>query len=284
VVDDAKESLDVVVCCATERVELALYTFPGLVAERLLPRLVGGIEAGVAPLTDAIARASGPTLFVLCVGSSLGGARTRQLVEAFTARRGPLHRLLVLEVDHDDAAALSASIVLSAQDVRRRMAPRGSGPASIRRSGGATVAAGVVTNVAAGKDPTVPRPRVVVSDRLPNTEHVFAPATQRSRPVLRLVPDPPAEPPADPAAPTAEIPLASVADALAPAVAATKPRKATPWITAAAVVGTIAAVMAFRPESGVPTQLTAGLAEAPDGALHISDDRSGRNSRVGTGG
>jgi hypothetical protein len=260
-VERSEPGLDVVVCCATERVDLALCTFPSLVAERLMPRLVAGIESDVAPLVDAMSRATKPTLFVLCVGSSIGGARTRQLVETFTARRGPLHRLLVLEVDHDRPEALGSSIVVGAQGMRRKLGPRGSVSSAVRQSDIATTVTGVVTSEDAANDPMVPRGRVVVADPLrdevgPIPDYVRAPETQRSRPALRLVADAsPRE--VEAAAETAKMDRSGVIELVAPVSA---PFKGTPWITAASVAFTIASVLAFAPPAGVATQLTAGLA------------------------
>jgi hypothetical protein len=259
VVERSEPSLDVVLCCASERVDLALGTFPMLVGEQLLPRLVAGIENDIAPLIDAMVRASNPTLFVLCVGTTIGGARTRQLVETFTARRGPLHRLLVLEVDHDSTDALGASIVIGAQGMRRKLGPRGSVSSALRQSDVASTVTGIVTSDIDLVEPTVPRAAVVVSDPMrdevgPIPDYVRAPETQRSRPALRLVPDPP---PADPAAETARMDRSEVIELVAPAAV---PFKGTPWITAAAVAFTIAAVLSFAPPPGVATQLTAGLA------------------------
>jgi hypothetical protein len=258
-VSSEEDGLDVVVCCATERLELVLATFPELVAERLLPRAVVGIEADVAPLVDAMMRAAGPTLFVMCVGGSVGGARTRELVETFAARRDPLHRLLVLEVDHDRTDTLRASIVRGAGGMRRRMAPRGSALASMRHSGRATAVRGVVAPTdGTSSDPAVPPRTVVVSQDLCDDVGPI-PEPLRPRPLLRLLPDPePDDAPVDPAAITAEIPRAALGAILTPAPAPAS-RSGTPWVTAAFVLGTIATVLAFTPEPGAATHLTAGL-------------------------
>lgn len=257
-------SVEIVVCCASARMDLVLQTFPALVAERLHPRAVPGIEHDAAPLQDALGRASGPALFVLCVGTTLHAARTRQLVELFTARRGPLHRLLVLEVDHVDATDLQASIAVAAKSLRRRLAPGGSSRARLRVEDGATIAAGSVSTGGAGLEPVVPRPRIVVSDPLrdevgPIPDRVIAPPTQRSRPVLHLVPDPCFdEPPADPAAETSRLARDAVIE---PPPPRRVPRKGAAALTAASVIVSLAAVLAF--EGTPPPRVAAGLATIP---------------------
>ena len=259
VFEPEEASVDVVVCCASARMDLVLQTFAELVADRMHPRAVPGIEADVAPLVDAITRASGPTLFVLCVGSTLGGARTRRLVELFTARRGPLHRLLVLEVDHDDARALHRSIAVGARSLRRHIASRGS-TALMKRSSGATFVAGSVATTDGDLEPAVPRPRVVIADPLrDDVGPIPEPATRRSRPVLRLVPDPPADdPPADPAAETARLSRDAV---VAPPAPRRVPRNGAAMLTAASVAATLLAVLSF--EGSPPPRLTTGLAVLP---------------------
>lgn len=250
----ADEPLDVVVCCASDRLDLVLCTFPGLVAERLLPRVVVGIEAHDEPLIDAIARASGPALFVLCVGASVGGARTRQLVETFVGRKDPLHRLLVLEVNHDRPEALRSTILVAGNGMRRQLAPRASTRiSSMRHGGGATAVGGIVdAGETASSEPAVPRPRVVVSQDVADV--VCVRKSEAPRPELRLLP-PIDDEPADPAATTARIRFDEVADP--PASRETKRRRS--WIGAAFLLASIACILAFEPDASVadPAETTA---------------------------
>ena len=254
-------AIDAVLCCAEGGVPAILAAFPALVAQRMCPRAVAGIDEDDAPLIDAIDRAKAPTLFVLCVGPRIGGARTHRLVEAFSQHRGPLHRLLVVEPNASDPEGFVESLRRGAEGLRRQLAPARAILESMVHSGSSPATKGVAESKGPVLTPLPRKGEVVVADPLRDEvgripEHVGPPpGLQRSTPRLRLVapPEPPAEDACDPNADTAELPQVDI-------VAPGNRR----WIAVAAAAGAVVGIsLAVLPgaEPTATTSMMAGLSD-----------------------
>jgi len=63
------------------------------------PELIAGVEHDTALLTSAADRTRGPGLFVLCQSEDLDRSQVLKLTGLFSARKGPQHQLLVVELD-----------------------------------------------------------------------------------------------------------------------------------------------------------------------------------------
>ncbi len=147
---DAKR-LPIVLCCAEES-EVALVAVVDLLhREGHAPELVPGVDADVDALTAAADRLSGPALFVLCQSEGLGRVQVRRLEGLFSARKGPEHRMVMVDV----AGRSAASVVVEVRAAAREL---------LRGSGGRSVDDGhymrdvvVPTSVAAVPGATVPQ-------------------------------------------------------------------------------------------------------------------------------
>lgn len=119
----AELTIAVAVVCATADADSITSTFSSLAAAGISPRAVGGVETDDRPMSDALTRASTPTVFVIVTSAELPSDRVRRLVECFTAHRGPAHRLLVLDFTPGRAHSLLSPIRRAAGSLRRQLKP-----------------------------------------------------------------------------------------------------------------------------------------------------------------
>ena len=63
------------------------------------PELIAGVETDASLLAAAADRVRGAALFVLCQSGDLDRSQVLRLEGLFSARKGPLHQLLIVELD-----------------------------------------------------------------------------------------------------------------------------------------------------------------------------------------
>ncbi|MEM7154003.1 MAG: hypothetical protein AAF799_14225 [Myxococcota bacterium] len=92
------ERIPIVLCCAADRELSVAAVADALMREGHAPQVLPGVEADEALVAEATDRLRGAALFVLCSSEALGRAALRRLEGLFSARRGPMHRLVTVDV------------------------------------------------------------------------------------------------------------------------------------------------------------------------------------------
>lgn len=85
-------------CCAEEGEVRLVDLIDALHNEGHSPEVLSGIDVEAGMLTSAVDRIPGPALFVLCRTPELEPSAMRRLSGLFSARSGPQHRLVTLEI------------------------------------------------------------------------------------------------------------------------------------------------------------------------------------------
>ncbi len=91
--------ISVTIGCATSDSPQLRAVLEQLDSEGLAPTLLAGLDNDVIGLGDAIDGRRGPGVFVLCQSHALSRRQVMRLQGMFSARRGPLHTLVVVNVD-----------------------------------------------------------------------------------------------------------------------------------------------------------------------------------------
>ncbi len=85
-------------CCAEEGEVRLVDLIDALHNEGHSPEVLSGIDVETGMLTQAVDRISGPALFILCRTPELKPSAMRRLSGLFSARSGPQHRLITLDI------------------------------------------------------------------------------------------------------------------------------------------------------------------------------------------
>lgn len=83
-------------CCAEDNEIALVKVVDALHKEGRAPEVLAGIEADGMMLSNAVDRANGPALFVLCQSDQLDRAHLRRLEGLFSARKGPRQKLVTV--------------------------------------------------------------------------------------------------------------------------------------------------------------------------------------------
>jgi hypothetical protein len=94
----ARSSAALVLCCAEDGEVRLVDLIDTLHADGHSPEVLAGIDADPDVLTTAVDRLHGPALFVLCQTPELDRAAVRRLSGLFSARRGPEHHILTVDL------------------------------------------------------------------------------------------------------------------------------------------------------------------------------------------
>jgi hypothetical protein len=111
--------LPIVLCCAEESEVALVAVVDALHREGHAPEVVPGVETDATLMTAATDRVRGPALFVLCQSEDLDRFQVRRLEGLFSARKGPAHRLVTIEVARRGTAAIVSEVRAAARDVGR---------------------------------------------------------------------------------------------------------------------------------------------------------------------
>jgi hypothetical protein len=117
--------LPIVLCCAEESEVALVAVVDALHREGYAPEVVPGVETDTTLVTTAVDRLQGPALFVLCQSIDLDRFQVRRIEGLFSARRGPDHRLITIEVAGRGAAAIVADLQAEAREVAKRVGAGG---------------------------------------------------------------------------------------------------------------------------------------------------------------
>jgi len=117
--------LPIVLCCAEESEVGLVAVVDALHREGHAPEVVPGVETDANLMTAATDRVRGPALFVLCQSDDLDRFQVRRLEGLFSARKGPAHRMITVEVARRSTAAVVSEVRAAARDVSRGMGGAG---------------------------------------------------------------------------------------------------------------------------------------------------------------
>ncbi|MBL4684259.1 MAG: hypothetical protein JKY37_06700, partial [Nannocystaceae bacterium] len=93
-----RRQVPLVLCCADDGEVALVGVLDELHRKGHAPEVLMGVEAEPATLTAAVDRIRGPALFVLCESEDLDRTQVRRLSGLFSARRGPEHQLLIVQL------------------------------------------------------------------------------------------------------------------------------------------------------------------------------------------
>lgn len=142
--------LPIVLCCAEESEVALVAVVDALHREGHAPEVVPGVETDASLMTAATDRVRGPALFVLCQSDDLDRFQVRRLEGLFSARKGPAHRLVTIDVAGRGTAAIVSEVRAAARDVGRGVGGRDEDDGSYMRD------VVIPTSVAAVPGATVP--------------------------------------------------------------------------------------------------------------------------------
>lgn len=117
--------LPIVLCCAEESEVALVAVVDALHRDGFAPELLPGVEVDTSLLTTAADRLRGPALFVLCQSDDLDRFQVRRLEGLFSARRGPQHRMISVDVPRRHTTALVTAVRDAARDLGRAAGPSG---------------------------------------------------------------------------------------------------------------------------------------------------------------
>lgn len=117
--------LPIVLCCAEESEVALVAVVDALHREGHAPEVVPGVETDATLVTTAADRVRGPALFVLCQSADLDRVQVRRLEGLFSARRGPDHRMITVEVAQRSTAAIVTEVRAAARDLGRSLGAGG---------------------------------------------------------------------------------------------------------------------------------------------------------------
>lgn len=109
--------LPIVLCCAEESEVALVAVVDALHRDGHAPEVVPGVETDTSLLTAATDRVRGPALFVLCQSDDLDRFQVRRLEGLFSARKGPAHRMITVEVAQRSTAAIVSEVRAAAREV-----------------------------------------------------------------------------------------------------------------------------------------------------------------------
>lgn len=112
-----RASASLVLCCAEEGEVRLVDLIDTLHADGLSPEVLAGIDADPDLLTTAVDRQHGAALFVLCQTPELDRATVRRLSGLFSARRGPEHHILTVDLSAGRTPAAIRDIERALDDV-----------------------------------------------------------------------------------------------------------------------------------------------------------------------
>jgi hypothetical protein len=111
--------LPIVLCCAEESEVALVAVVDALHREGHAPEVVPGVETDANLVTTSADRVHGAALFVLCQSDDLDRFQVRRLEGLFSARKGPDHHMITVDVARRSAAAIVAEVRAAARDVSR---------------------------------------------------------------------------------------------------------------------------------------------------------------------
>ncbi len=111
------ERLPIVLCCAEESEVALVAVVDVLHRDGFAPEVVPGVETDSALLTDAADRIQGAALFVLCQSEDLDRFQVRRLQGLFSARKGPFHRMVTVDVPPRQAVGMLPAVREAASKV-----------------------------------------------------------------------------------------------------------------------------------------------------------------------
>lgn len=111
--------LPIVLCCAEESEVALVAVVDVLHREGHAPEVAPGVETDAYVLTGAADRVRGPALFVLCQSDDLDRFQVRRLEGLFSARKGPEHRMVTVDVARRSAAAIVVEVRAAARELLR---------------------------------------------------------------------------------------------------------------------------------------------------------------------
>jgi hypothetical protein len=101
-------------CCAEENEVALVATVAELRSQGLEPEVVPGVELDAAILARAVDRNLGAGLYVLCQSDDLDRFQFRRLEGLFSARKGPVHRLITVELEYKNPTGIVPEIAAAA--------------------------------------------------------------------------------------------------------------------------------------------------------------------------
>lgn len=111
--------LPIVLCCAEDS-ELALgAVVDALRDEGFAPEVLSGVELDPGLLTSTVDRVREPAVFVLCQGDRLDRGQVRRLEGLFSARKGPQHCMVTVELPRRPGPAVVEVVRAAARDMSR---------------------------------------------------------------------------------------------------------------------------------------------------------------------
>lgn len=111
--------LPIILCCAEESEVALVAVVDALHREGYAPEVVPGVETEATLVTAATDRVRGPALFVLCQSDDLDRFQVRRLEGLFSARKGPDHTMITIEVARRGVAAIVTEVRAAARTVGR---------------------------------------------------------------------------------------------------------------------------------------------------------------------
>lgn len=110
--DDAQKDVPLLLLCAEDSEVTLVQLVDALNRAGRSPEVVAGVEHDTSLLSSATDRMRGAALFVLCQSEELDRSQVLRLTGLFSARKGPQHQLLVVELD--DAQPLQSLPLIEA--------------------------------------------------------------------------------------------------------------------------------------------------------------------------
>jgi hypothetical protein len=104
------ERVPIFLCCAEENEVALVGAVAKLRSQGLQPDVVPGVELDAGILATAVDQNLGAGLYVLCQSEDLDRFQVRRLEGLFSARRGPAHRLFIVELDAENPLAIVSEI------------------------------------------------------------------------------------------------------------------------------------------------------------------------------
>ncbi len=131
--EDAQADVPLLLMCAEDNEVSLVHLVDALNRSGRAPEVIAGVEHDATLLSSATDRTGGAALFVLCQSDELDRSQVLQLSGLFSARRGPLHELLVVDVD--GSASLDAlPLIEAAMESVSRASPASAEASAARAS------------------------------------------------------------------------------------------------------------------------------------------------------
>lgn len=108
------ERVPIFLCCAEENEVALVAAIAELRGQGLEPEVVSGVELDAGILAQAVDQNLGAGLYVLCQSDDLDRFQTRRLEGLFSARKGPAHRLITVELDSGSPLGIVPEITAAA--------------------------------------------------------------------------------------------------------------------------------------------------------------------------